>query len=129
MERAFVTGAAGFIGSSLCDRLLRENWEVVGWDNFSTGQPEFVAAAKRHPLFRMVTGDNLDLERLSQAMAGSDVVFHLAANADVRFGLNHPRKDLEQNTVATFNVLEAMRSNQIKKIAFASTGRFMGKRR
>jgi UDP-glucose 4-epimerase len=126
MERAFVTGAAGFIGSSLCDRLLRENWEVVGWDNFSTGQPEFVAAAKRHPLFRMVTGDNLDLERLSQAMAGSDVVFHLAANADVRFGLNHPRKDLEQNTVATFNVLEAMRSNQIKKIAFASTGSVYG---
>jgi len=126
MERAFVTGAAGFIGSNLCDRLLHENWEVVGWDNFSSGQPEFVAVAKRHPLFRMVSGDNLDLEHLSQAMAGSDVVFHLAANADVRFGLDHPRKDLEQNTIATFNVLEAMRSNGISRMVFASTGSVYG---
>jgi UDP-glucose 4-epimerase len=126
MEKAFVTGAAGFIGSSFCDRLLEENWEVVGWDNFSTGQTEFVAAAKQHLQFRMVTGDNLDPEQLNRAMAGSDVVFHLAANADVRFGLDHPRKDLEQNTIATFNVLEAMRKNQITKIAFASTGSVYG---
>ena len=126
MPRAFVTGAAGFIGSSLCDRLLQENWDVVGWDNFSTGQAEFLATAKQHPRFRIVTGDNLDLDGLSKAMAGADVVFHLAANADVRFGLEHPRKDLEQNTVATFNVLEAMRNNQIKRIAFASTGSVYG---
>jgi UDP-glucose 4-epimerase len=126
MRRAFVTGAAGFIGSSLCDRLLRENWEVVGWDNFSTGQVEFVEAAKQSPRFHLVTGDNLSLEQLTKAMAGSEVVFHLAANADVRFGLEHPRKDLEQNTIATFNVLEAMRTNAIKKIAFASTGSVYG---
>jgi UDP-glucose 4-epimerase len=121
-----VTGAAGFIGSSLCDRLLREDWDVVGWDNFSTGQAEFVQAAKQNPRFRLITGDNLDLKHLTEAMAGSDTVFHLAANADVRFGLEHPRKDLEQNTVATFNVLEAMRSNGIKKIAFSSTGSVYG---
>lgn len=126
MPRAFITGAAGFIGSSLCDRLLRNDWEVVGWDNFSTGQAEFVAGAIECSRFRMVTGDNLDLEGLSKAMSGADVVFHLAANADVRFGLEHPRKDLEQNTLATFNVLEAMRSNQIKRIAFASTGSVYG---
>jgi UDP-glucose 4-epimerase len=126
MRRAFVTGAAGFIGSSLCDRLLRENWEVVGWDNFSTGQLEFIEAAKLNSRFRIVTGDNLDLQQLTKTMAGSDVVFHLAANADVRFGLEHPRKDLEQNTIATFNLLEAMRSNAIKKIAFASTGSVYG---
>lgn len=126
MPRAFVTGAAGFIGSSLCDRLLRESWEVVGWDNFSTGQAEFVEEAKQSPRFRMVTGDNLDLDCLSQAMSGAETVFHLAANADVRFGLEHPRKDLEQNTVATFNVLEAMRHNRIKRIAFASTGSVYG---
>jgi UDP-glucose 4-epimerase len=126
MQRAFVTGAAGFIGSSFCDRLLREDWEVVGWDNFSTGQPEFVQAANQNPRFRLVTGDNLDLKYLTEAMSGCSVVFHLAANADVRFGLEHPRKDLEQNTVATFNVLEAMRSNGIKKIAFASTGSVYG---
>src|SRR5258708_23449483 len=126
MRRAFVTGAAGFIGSSLCDRLLGENWEVVGWDDFSSGQSEFIENAKRHARFRLVTGENLDLKHLTEAMSGSNVVFHLAANADVRFGLEHPRKDLEQNTIATFNVLEAMRNNQIKKIAFASTGSVYG---
>jgi UDP-glucose 4-epimerase len=126
MQRAFVTGAAGFIGSTLCDRLLRENWEVIGWDSFSTGQPEFIEDARSNPRFHVVTGDNLDLELLTQSMAGCDTVFHLAANADVRFGLEHPRKDLEQNTIATFNVLEAMRSNQIKRLAFASTGSVYG---
>jgi UDP-glucose 4-epimerase len=126
MPKAFVTGAAGFIGSSLCDRLLRENWEVIGWDNFSTGRLEFIEMAKREPRFRLVTGDNLDLERLTEAMDGCDIVFHLAANADVRFGREHPRKDLEQNTIATFHVLEAMRSNGIKKIGFASTGSVYG---
>jgi UDP-glucose 4-epimerase len=124
--QAFVTGAAGFIGSNLCDRLLRDNWEVVGWENFSTGQPKFIEAAKRDSRFRLITGDNLDLEGLTKAMEGCDIVFHLAANADVRFGLEHPRKDLEQNSIATFNVLEAMRTNQIKKIAFASTGSVYG---
>jgi UDP-glucose 4-epimerase len=126
MQRAFVTGAAGFIGSSLCDRLLSENREVIGWDIFSTGQSKFIEAAKRDPRFRLVIGDNLDLNHLTEAMVGCDTVFHLAANADVRFGLEHPRKDLEQNTIATFNVLEAMRSNQIKRIAFSSTGSVYG---
>jgi UDP-glucose 4-epimerase len=126
MHKAFVTGAAGFIGSNLCDRLLLENWGTVGWDNFSTGQTQFIENAKKDPRFRLVIGDNLDLEQLTEAMAGCDVVFHLAANADVRFGLEHPRKDLEQNTIATFNVLESMRRNEIKKIAFSSTGSVYG---
>jgi UDP-glucose 4-epimerase len=109
MQRVFVTGAAGFIGSNLCDRLLREDWEVIGWDNFSTGQEKFIEAAKKNPRFRLVTGDNLDLKLLTETMAGAGVVFHLAANADVRFGLEHPRQDLDQNTVATFNhVLQPM---------------------
>ena len=126
MNRVFVTGAAGFIGSTLVDRLLSEGKEVVGWDDFSTGQPEFVAEAERNPDFRLIRGDNLDLEALTCSMARSDAVFHLAANADVRFGLDHPRKDLEQNTIATFNVLEAMRTNGIKRIAFSSTGSVYG---
>lgn len=88
MQRAFVTGAAGFIGSSSCDRLLQKDWEVVGWDNFSTGQAEFVESAKQHSRFRLVTGDNLDPKYLTETMAGASVVFHLAANADVRFGSN-----------------------------------------
>ncbi len=126
MEKVFVTGAAGFIGSNLVDRLLAGGKRVVGWDNFSTGQNEFLAAARKHPNFKFVRGDNLDLPALTQAMAGCDFVFHLAANADVRFGLEHPGKDLQQNTVATFNVLEAMRVNSIRGIAFSSTGSVYG---
>jgi UDP-glucose 4-epimerase len=126
MANHFVTGAAGFIGSNLVDRLLADGHSVTGWDNFSTGQEPFLANALKHPQFKLVRGDNLDLDALTKAMAGCDTVYHLAANADVRFGLNHPRKDLEQNTIATFNVLEAMRANGIKRIAFSSTGSVYG---
>jgi UDP-glucose 4-epimerase len=125
-RKAFVTGAAGFIGSNLVDRLLATGFSVTGFDNFSTGLREFVAGALRHPEFRLVEGDILDPPALTAAMAGCDIVFHLAANADVRFGLQHPRKDLEQNTMATFNVLEAMRSNAISDIVFSSTGSIYG---
>ena len=126
MDQVFVTGAAGFIGSTLVDRLLREGKQVVGWDNFSTGQRRFLQTALQHPGFRLIEGDNLDLPALTKAMAGCDTVFHLAANADVRFGLEHPEKDLQQNTIATFHVLEAMRANSIKRIAFSSTGSVYG---
>lgn len=126
MQNAFVTGAAGFIGSNLVDRLLADGISVVGWDNFATGQKRFLEGAVSNSRFRMVTGDNLDAAALTAAMKGCDFVFHLAANADVRFGTQHPRKDLEQNTIATFNVLEAMRANGIKRIAFSSTGSTYG---
>jgi UDP-glucose 4-epimerase len=123
---AFVTGGAGFIGSSLVDRLLIDGHTVVAYDNFSTGQRDFLSGALTHPAFRLVEGDTLDLPALTAAMAGCDVVFHLAANADVRFGTEHPRRDLEQNTIATFHVLEAMRANGITRIAFSSTGSVYG---
>jgi UDP-glucose 4-epimerase len=122
----FVTGAAGFIGSNLVDRLLQAGRRVVGYDNLVTGQIDFLAEAKRRPGFTFIDGDVLDAAKLAQAMAGADIVFHLAANADVRFGLEHPRKDLEQNTIATFNVLEAMRANGIRDVAFSSTGSVYG---
>lgn len=126
MEKVFVTGAAGFIGSSLVDHLLRLGHQVVGYDNFSTGQQEFLTDASKNPKFRFVRGDTLDLPQLTSAMNGAELVFHFAANADVRFGTEHPRRDLEQNTVATFNVLEAMRANEIRRIAFSSTGSVYG---
>jgi len=122
----FVTGGAGFIGSNLVDRLLGDGAAVVVYDNFSTGQHEFLAAAARHGTFRLVEGDLLDEKALGLAMRGCDFVFHLAANADIRFGLDNPRRDLEQNTLATFNVLEAMRANGIKRIAFASSAAALG---
>jgi UDP-glucose 4-epimerase len=125
-HHVFVTGAAGFIGSNLVDRLLADGYKVVGWDNLSTGQPAFLDPARAHANFTFVRGDNLDLPRLTEAMRGCDFVFHLAANADVRFGTEHPRKDLDQNTIATFNVLEAMRANGIRRIGFSSTGSIYG---
>jgi len=126
MKKIFVTGAAGFIGSNLADRLLADGGDVTGWDDFSTGQPEFIKEAETKPRFRLVRGDNLDVDSLTRAMEGCDFVFHLAANADVRFGTEHPGKDIRQNTIATFNVLEAMRSNGIKRISFSSTGSVYG---
>lgn len=121
-----VTGSAGFLGSNLVDRLLQDGHTVVGYDNFSTGRPEFLREARRSSNFRQIRGDALDLDTLRQAMLGADLVFHLAANADVRHGLEHPSKDLQQNTVATFNVLEAMRENEVRRIAFSSTGSIYG---
>jgi UDP-glucose 4-epimerase len=124
--RAFVTGCAGFIGSALTDRLLSSGCTVVGIDDFSTGQPRFLDRAAQDPRFRLVEADLFNTGALQAAMRGAECVFHLAANADVRLGTEHPRKDLEQNTIATFNVLEAMRANGIKKIAFTSTASVYG---
>jgi UDP-glucose 4-epimerase len=124
--RTFVTGAAGFIGSNLVDRLLELGHDVTGYDNFSTGIESNLAKASAAPKFRLVRGDVLDTEALQKAMEGHDTVFHLCANADVRFGTDHPRRDLEQNTIATFNVLEAMRLIGAKRIGFSSTGSVYG---
>ena len=121
-----VTGGAGFIGSNLVDRLLQTGGQVVAYDNFSTGQRRFIEPALPSPNFTLVRGDLLDLPALSQAMQGVEFVFHLAANADVRLGTKHPRQDLEQNTLATFNVLEAMRTAGVRRLAFSSTGSIYG---
>lgn len=122
----FVTGAAGFVGSNLVDRLLQKSLTVTGYDNFSTGFEKNLEQAGKDPNFTMIRGDTLDLPNLTEAMSGCNFVFHLAANADVRFGTQHPGKDLEQNTIATFNVLEAMRASEITNIAFPSTGSVYG---
>src|SRR4051812_719761 len=124
--RALVTGGAGFIGSTLVDRLLASGHAVTAYDNFSTGQRVFVEGALKNPQYRLIEADVLDEEKLRAAMRGHDVVFHLAANADVRHGLEHPRRDLEQNTIATYNVLEAMRLGGVWRIAFSSTGSIYG---
>lgn len=121
MRRALVTGGAGFIGSNLADRLLADGVEVVVYDNLSTGRREFVPAEAE-----LVEADVLDRDTLARALRGCDTVFHLQANADVRHGLERPRADLEQNTIATSNVLEAMREAGVRRIVFSSTGSVYG---
>ncbi len=125
-RKVLVTGGAGFIGSNLCDRLLAAGHNVVVYDNLSTGFSQFIENAKTNSKFSFIQGDLLNKDTLTTAMQGCDFVFHLAANADIRFGVNHPNKDLEQNNIATFNVLEAMRSNGTKRLAFSSTGSVYG---
>jgi len=123
----FITGGAGFIGSSLADELAKDtNNHVTIYDNMSTGFSEFIEDLKAKDNVEVIVGDVLDECLLSESVKGSDFVFHLSANADVRFGLEHPKKDLEQNTIATHNVLEAMRINGVRKIAFSSTGSVYG---
>lgn len=125
-NKIFITGCAGFVGSNIADRLLQLGYSVVGYDNMSTGLRKFLGKAFNHSNFTFIEGDVLYEEMLKNAMKGCDFVFHFAANADVRFGTEHPRKDLEQNTIATYNVLEAMRANGIMQIAFPSTGSVYG---
>jgi len=124
--KILVTGAAGFIGSNLVDRLLAEDHKVTGFDNLSSGQEQFLEKALKDDKFDFIKGDLLDKNFIKDSLKDIDFVFHLAANADVRFGLEHPYKDLEQNTIATFNLLEAMNAIGCKNIAFSSTGSIYG---
>jgi UDP-glucose 4-epimerase len=126
VNRACITGGAGFIGSNLADRLLERGVEVTILDDFRTGRREFIGAGACAANARLVEGDVLDVTALEDALEGCDWVFHLQANADLRRGLEHPRRDLEQNTIATANVLEAMRACGVKQIVFSSTGSVYG---
>ncbi|HEY2283944.1 MAG TPA: NAD-dependent epimerase/dehydratase family protein [Solirubrobacteraceae bacterium] len=126
MRRACVTGGAGFIGSNLADELVAGGVEVRILDNFSTGRREFVGELAQTGGVRLIEGDVLDVDVVEDAVAGCDWVFHLQANADLRSGLEHPRRDLQQNTIGTSNVLEAMRARGVKRIVFASTGSVYG---
>jgi UDP-glucose 4-epimerase len=126
LKNILVTGCAGFIGSTLVDSLLSKGYQVFGIDNFSTGRMEFLDGALANKAFKLFKMDLLDSQLIQECFDGIDIVFHLAANADVRFGTLNPRKDLEQNTLVTFNVLEAMRIKNVKKIVFSSTGSIYG---
>ena len=124
--KIFITGGAGFIGSNFSEYLLRDGHNVTIYDNFSTGKIKFLEESRKFDNFKVVNGDLLDKEKLNSSIKNNDIIIHLAANADVRFGLDNPYRDIEQNTLATFNVLEAMRLHKIKKIIFSSTGSIYG---
>ena len=120
-----ITGGAGFIGSHLVDRLVQIG-KVTIYDNLSSGKMEFISHNLKNGKATLVEADLLDLDKLTNCMKSHDVVFHLAANPEARAGLENTRLDLEQETVATYNVLEAMRSNGIKQILFSSSGTVYG---
>ncbi|MDD5139092.1 MAG: NAD-dependent epimerase/dehydratase family protein [Verrucomicrobiales bacterium] len=124
MEKVFVTGGAGFIGSHLVDALLAMGATVVVYDNFCTGRTEFVP--QNSPKLQVIRGDTLDLPALKAAGEGCDFIFHFQANADVRGGRDNPRVDLEQNTIATWNVLEMARVHGANGFAFASSAAVYG---
>jgi len=120
-----VTGGAGFIGSHLVDRLLEQN-DVTVLDNFSSGKMDFVAHHLNNPNFHLIKADLLDARALEKAFIGKDMVFHLAANPDVKLGAENTHVHLEQNVLATYNVLEAMRRTGVHRIAFTSTSTVYG---
>ena len=99
---------------------------MLGIDNLSTGHLRNLDDANKNKNFHFVKFDLLDIKKIKNLFKNIDMVFHLAANADVRFGIDNPKKDLEQNTIVTFNILESMRVNGVKKIIFSSTGSIYG---
>jgi len=118
---AFITGGAGFIGSHLVDSLLLNHDSVTVYDNLSSGQKSFLQQHFNNKDFTFVHADLLNLKKLTKTLQGHDVVFHFAANPHVRLGETQTDLDLQQGIIATYNVLEAMRQNDIKKIVFSSS--------
>jgi len=127
VQKIFVTGGSGFIGSHVCDLLLSQHYDVTVYDNFSNGRREFTHGHLGNPNFKLVHADCLDLDRLTKEMAGHDLIWHLAANTDIVGSHTQPDRDLKDCVVATFNVLEGMRKNKITPILFASSGAVYGK--
>jgi UDP-glucose 4-epimerase len=123
-----VTGGAGFIGSHLVDSLLADSAtkEIRILDNFSSGRRAHLTPHAHDARLKIIELDLLDLEKALPYFAGVDQVFHLAANPDARWGLINTKLDLEQETIVTYNVLEAMRRNGVGQIIISSSGTVYG---
>ncbi len=122
----FVTGGAGFIGSNIVDMLIEAGEKVTVYDNLSSGREEFLSQHRNNRNFKMIRGDLLDFELVRKSIKGHDFVFHVAANPDIRYGTTNTEVDLKQGTIATYNLLEAMRQNSIRKIIFTSSSVIYG---
>ncbi|MFC1511176.1 NAD-dependent epimerase/dehydratase family protein [Candidatus Margulisiibacteriota bacterium] len=125
-KRIFISGGAGFIGSHLVDELAKRGHHITVYDNLSSGKEEFLKAHRAKDYFGFIKADLLDLPKLKQSLKDHDLVFHLAANPDIRHGIKITDTDLKQNTIVTYNVLESMRVNGVAEIALASTSTIYG---
>ncbi len=128
VQRVFVTGAAGFIGSHVVERLLQQNYQVVGYDDFSEGTKQFLKPVWLHENFTMVQGDVQDTNLLTSAMTGCDLVFHLAGNGSSELNLEDPALDFQENTLGTINVLQAMVAVGVSRLLFTSSSAVYGSR-
>jgi UDP-glucose 4-epimerase len=125
-NRILVTGGAGFIGSYLVDRLIEKGNIIAVFDNLSSGKIGFIEKHLENPNFTLIKGDLLDQKEIERGCRDVDFVFHVAANPDVRLGTSDTKVHFDQNILATYNLLEAMRKNSVKKIAFTSTSTIYG---
>lgn len=124
--KIMVTGGAGFIGSYLTAQLLNEGHEVIVYDNLVLGKREYIQMYESGAAFTFVQADLLDMPKLTEYMSGVEVVFHMAANSDISYGAAITDIDLKNGTIATYNVLEAMRNCGVNKIVFASSSAIYG---
>ncbi len=124
--KVMVTGGAGFIGSHIVDRLIRDGHEVVVYDNLSSGKMEFIEHHMDKENFRFIRADLLDFDNLKEEMKGIELVYHVAANPDVKLGAHDTKVHFEQNVKATYNLLEAMRLNNVEELVFTSTSTVYG---
>ncbi|MCS7367596.1 MAG: SDR family NAD(P)-dependent oxidoreductase [archaeon YNP-WB-062] len=123
---ALVTGGAGFIGSHLVDRLVFDGWRVRVLDNFSSGRMENVEHHRGNRNVEILRGDLKNFEEAERTVRDVDVVFHYAANPEVRVSTTNPEIHFNENVVATFNLLEAMRRNDVEELVFASSSSVYG---
>ena len=124
--RVFVSGGAGFIGSHLCERFLKDGHFVTAFDNLVLGKQALIQPFESDPSFRFIKADLLDLDRLKSELKGHDLVVHMAANSDISQGAARTDIDMNNGTIATYNVLESMRVCGLTKILFASTSAIYG---
>jgi UDP-glucose 4-epimerase len=124
--KVFITGGAGFIGSHLCARFLNDGHQVVAYDNLILGRREHLFPFSKNPNFVFIEADLVDLARVRKEMVGADLVVHMAANSDISQGAARTDVDMQNGTIATYNVLEAMRLNEVKRLLFASTSAIYG---
>ena len=123
--RVFVTGGAGFIGSHLVDALMGKGYVVTVYDNLSSGRMDFIEHHIGKKNFSFIEADLLDQKKLRECLEGYDVVFHLAANPDVRLGVEKPDV-AKQDIIATYNLLDVMRLKNVKRIVFSSSSTVYG---